>query len=128
MVESASLAASQDVNVASTLLLLFSDVIVFVFVNSNATGDDNNGIVPAATGLPDVRLVVDGVFFFVVVVTVFMTVTSLFLCLVILTLSLLFGNGEDRTSSLSLSLSLSLPVLVSQNSNGSFVVVVCSLL
>ena len=122
MVESASLAASQDVNVASTLLLLFSDVIVFVFVNSNATGDDNNGIVPAATGLPDVRLVVDGVFFFVVVVTVFMTVTSLFLCLVILTLSLLFGNGEDRTSSLSLSLSL--PVLVSQNSNGSFVVVV----
>jgi hypothetical protein len=123
-VVSASFGASQDVSVASTLLLLFSDVIVFVFVDSIATGDDNNGIAPTATGLPDVRLVVDDVFFFVVVVAVFMTVTSLFLCLVILTLSLSFGNSEDRT----LSLSLSLPVLVSQNSNGSFVVVVCSLL
>ena len=120
------LAESQDVNVVSTLLLLFSDVIVFVFVTYIATGDDNNGITPTATGWPNVRLVVDGVFFFVVVVAVFITVTSLFLCLVILTLSLSFGNGEDRTSSLSLSLSL--PVLVSQNSNGSFVVVVCSLL
>jgi hypothetical protein len=111
-----SFAASQDVNV------------VLVFVDSIATtGDDNNGVAPAATGLPDVRLSVDGIFFFVVVVAVFMTVTTLFLCqVVLLTLSLSFGDCEDRTSSLSLSLSL--PVFVSQNSNGSFVVGVCSLL